>query len=65
MIIANMRQLSGLEVIEHGDFKQCAGDPIFCAACDSIGSTVQNAFNRHKEAGALVLFYRPIQEAGE
>jgi hypothetical protein len=65
MIIANMRTLLWWEVIERGDFKQCAGDLIFYAACDSIGSTVQDAFSKHKEAGTLVLFYRPIQEVGE
>jgi hypothetical protein len=65
MNFANMRPLLWWEIIEHGDFQQYATDPFFYAACDSMGLTVQAAFNKHRESGRLVLFYRPVKEAGE
>jgi hypothetical protein len=65
MIIANMRQLSGLEVIEHGDFF-CIGNDQFLYACVlSVGSAVEDAIGCNPEMADVLKFYRPTQEAGE
>jgi hypothetical protein len=63
MIIANMRQLSGLEVIEHGDFFCIGNNPFLYACVLSVGSTVEDAIV--PEMADVFKFYRPTQEAGE
>jgi hypothetical protein len=65
MIIANMRQLSGLEVIEHGDFFCIGSDPFLFACVLLVGVTIEDAIGDNPEFEGVFKFYRPIQEAGE
>jgi hypothetical protein len=65
MIIANMRQLSGRDVIEHGDFFAICEDPFLYACVLSVGSTVEDAIGCNPEMADVFKFYRPIQEVGE
>jgi hypothetical protein len=65
MIIANMRRLSGQDVIEHGDFFCIGNNPFLYACVLSVGTTVEDVIGDNPEFEDIFKFYRPIQEAGE
>ena len=65
MRIANMRQLSGVDVIEKGDFFAICEDPFLYACVLSVGSTVEDAIGCNPEMADVFKFYRPVKEVGE
>jgi len=65
MIIANMRQLSGVDVIKNGDFFTICQDSFLYACVLSIGMTVEDVIGDNPELEDVFRFYRPIKEVGE
>jgi hypothetical protein len=65
MKITNMRQLSGLDVIEKGDFFVIGKDSFLYACVLLIGTTVEDAIGDNPEFQGVFKFYRPVKEVGE